>query len=686
MASTTELLALGLQHHQAGDLAQAEQHYLRVLQVEPQQPDALHLFGVLAHQVGRNDVALQYVRDAIAVQPLQPAFHFHLGLIHQALGDAAQAEAAYREALRLAPEYPEALNNLGLLLMQRGDQAGAEAALRKAVRLRPQYADPRFNLGWLLLQQQKLEDAEILLRKATELNPGFAPGLFRLGVVLAGRGRPVEAETAYREALRLAPTMFEAHANLGIVLLAQGRLTEAEAAYRQALALSPGTTEILMNLGNVLQEQGRIGEAKAYLQETLRRLPAFDPASTSWLLTLNYDPASTPELLLQEHQKRSAQLLPAEPLNPVYDNERTPDRTLRVGYVSPDFRRHPVAAFIEPILAQHDRSRVVSYAYAEVVVGDETTQRLRGLAHHWRSTCGLGDDEVAAQVRSDRIDLLVDLAGHTSGNRLRVFARKPAPIQATYLGYVNTTGLATIDYRLTDAVADPPGEAATHTEELWRLPGCFCCYAPPASAPDIGPLPAQRAGGITFGSMHHLAKLNDQVIDVWSALLQSLPTSRLLIFRHTLQGDLPERLHQAFERRGVPRQRVELRSALPPGGHLAVYHDIDVALDVFPWCGHTTSCEALWMGVPVVTLRGNRHAGRMVASVLECLDLKDWIAGSPQEYIARAAAAALDWPGLMTLRMALRERMRTSPLCDAVGFTRKLEAAYAEMWARWCLS
>jgi protein O-GlcNAc transferase len=297
----------------------------------------------------------------------------------------------------------------------------------------------------------------------------------------------------------------------------------------------------------------------------------------------------------------------------------------------------------------------------------------------------LTDLEIANLVRQDGIDILVDLAGHTAKSRLRFFAHQPALVQVTYLGYPYTTGLSTIQYRLTDAVADPPGEPTCHTEELIRLPQGFCCYAPPTNAPESGPLPAQQAGYVTFGSLHALQRLNADVLDLWAAVLRAVPTSQLLIFRHTLQGKMKENLHRQLVERGIDTSRIKLRNAFSKedtSRYLTVYQAVDISLDTFPWSGHTTACESLWMGVPVITLRGTRHAGRMVASVLTHLGLPDLIADTPEQYIEKAAQLAQDIDRLAKLRSELREKVKNSPLCDGKGFTRSLEEAYREMWQR----
>jgi protein O-GlcNAc transferase len=370
----------------------------------------------------------------------------------------------------------------------------------------------------------------------------------------------------------------------------------------------------------------------------------------------------------------------------VHRNDRNPDRRLRIGYVSPDFRTHALAYFFEPILAAHDRGQFEIFAYAELEKPDETTARMRSCVSGWREIGRQNDAEVARQIQADGIDILVDLAGHTAQNRLGVFAYKPAPVQATYLGYINTSGLATMDYRITDAVADPPSEARQTTEELVRLPAGFCCYAPPAEAPTVNDLPLAGNGHITFGSPHNLNKLNDEVIGLWSEILRAIPTARLRIVRKTLRGrETRERLLGQFDRYGNFRDRIDLEwELLPFPRYFEMYHHFDVVLDTFPANGHTITCEALWMGVPVLTLLGGRYAGRMSGSVLQCLGLSEWAAATPEEYIGRAVQVADDPNQLGVLRAALRERMRCSPLCDSLTFTRNLESAYRQMWQRWC--
>jgi predicted O-linked N-acetylglucosamine transferase (SPINDLY family) len=354
-----------------------------------------------------------------------------------------------------------------------------------------------------------------------------------------------------------------------------------------------------------------------------------------------------------------------------------------VGYVSPDFRSHAVAFFLGPVLEQHDPEAVEVFCYADVAAPDETTARLRALGHNWRWTWGLTDDEVEALARRDGIDVLVDLGGHLAHNRLRVFARKPAPVQVSWLGYPAGTGVPAIDRRLTDAVCDPPDEPCG--EWLARLPGPFCCYGPPLHVPQRTDLPSGESGGVTFGSLHKLEKLGDGVLDLWTKILLEVANSRLLLCRNTLQGETAVMWRERLARRGLPPERVELRHVVPVGlQHLRVYDGIDVALDCFPWSGHTTACEALWMGVPVVTLRGCLCAGRMVASVLAAVGLTELIAETPDDYRRIAVQLARDAARRKELRQTLRLRMLRSPLCDKAAFTRGLEGAYRGLWRDWC--
>jgi predicted O-linked N-acetylglucosamine transferase (SPINDLY family) len=649
MTTVGEILSLGWKHHQAGDLSQAEQLYRQAMQAFPDSVDAWYLCGVVCQVTGRVDEAINY----------------------------------YQEALRLRPEFAEVHNNLGVALAMQGNYAEAVPCYQRSLSYKPDYPDAHNNLGLALTELGRLDDAIVTLREALRLKPLYPEGWYNLGNALQKRDRFEEAVTAYEQALSCKPDYSEVFNNLGAALTRLGKLDEAVARLEQARAARPQDPSVLLNLGNAVKEQGKVDEALAAYRQALELQPDSAANFSNYLFCRNYDPRATPAELFAEHRRwdhlhGDVSDLESGPA-PLWDSRRR----LRVGYVSPDFYYHAAARFIEPILANHDPDQVETYCYAEVAAPDEVTTRLRGLAQHWHSTLGRTDTQVVDLIRAHGIDILVDLAGHTAHNRLRVFAYEPALVQVTYLGYPNTTGLRTIDYRLTDAVADPPGEPICHTEELVRLPGCFCCYAPPAQAPDVSPLPAQTNGYVTFGSLQNLAKLNGAVLDLWCDLLRAIPTARLLVFRHTLKGETAEYFRAQFARRGITGAQLQLRHvAEAPTGYFGVYRDIDVALDPFPWNGHTTACESLWMGVPVLTLYGNRHAGRMAASVLTQLKLTGWITRTPAEYVERAVQIARHWERLATLRTGLRDWMRQSPLCDGKTFVRGLEQVYRGLCSR----
>jgi predicted O-linked N-acetylglucosamine transferase (SPINDLY family) len=650
VVSVAEAFAVAWQYHRAGDFQQAEQVYRRILQAHPSEA---------------------------------PVW-CHLGAACQALGKLDQAVASYQQAVRLEPGYAEAHNNLGVALTEQGRLGEAVASCEQALRLRPGFAEAHYNRGNALRRQGRADEAAADYRRALVLNPHYADAHNNLGIILAQQGRREEAEASYRRALALWPAYAEAHNNLGTVLQEQGRVDEAVHSYEQALRLNPGEAESHGNLANALMNQGRVAEAVASCRRALRLRPDLASAHSNLLFCLTHDPQADPESVFAEHRRWADQHARGA-AGPPHDNGRDPERRLRVGYVSPDFRGHALAYFFEPILAHHDPRQVEAVCYAEVPFPDAMTARLRSLAHAWRSTCGLSDAAVAGLVRDDRIDILVDLAGHTANHRLRAFAHTPAPVQVTYLGYPNTTGLTAIAYRLTDAVADPPGEPVRHTEELVRLPAGFRSYAPPGDAPAVTPLPARKAGHVTFGSFHNLAKLNAGVLDLWCRVLHAIPSARLVVFRHTLTGGTRDYFDRQFTDRGVVGERVDLRHTAPAGGsYLSVFGDIDISLDALPYSGHTTACESLWMGVPFLTLCGTSHAGRMAASALTQAGMTDFIATTPAEFVALAVRLAGDLDRLAGLRARLRNRMRDSPLCDGKAFTRDLEQAYRRMWRRWC--
>src|SRR3974390_1037024 len=608
--------------------------------------------------------------------------------LHQA-GQLVAAEACYRQVLAAQPNLAESHFHLGDALMGQGKLDEAVAAYRQAIGIKPDFAEAHSNLGFALAAQGKFDEAVAAYRQAIGSKPDFAVRVHcNLGLALAAQGRLDEAVAACRRAIGIKPDLAGAHSNLGTALTKQGRLDEAVAAYRQAIGIKPDFAETHSSLGGALAAQGKLDEAVAAYRRAIGIKPDLAEAHSNLLFCLNYDDKLTNDHLFAAHREWDERYGQRAPTFTTYDNDRDATRRLRIGYLSPDFREHSVAYFVEPLLRGHDRQNVEVFCYADVTRPDSVTTRLQGLADHWLVTVGLSDQQLAERIRTDGIDILVDVAGHT-GNRLLVFARKPAPLQVTWLGYPNTTGLKAIDYRLVDAVTDPVGEAdAWASETLVRLEGGFLCYERQKDAPEPALPPCLATGIVTFGSFNNPAKLSDATLDTWARLLHRLPQARLL-----LKG-LPftDAATRAFflsrlRERGVTAERVELVAWLQSNAaHMALYDRVDIALDPFPYNGTTTTCEALWMGGPAVTLRGNCHAGRVGASLLTQVGLTDLIANSIEEYVEIAVALAGNLGRLDDLRCTLRPRMAASTLCDEHAFACKMEAAFRSMWQHWVCS
>jgi protein O-GlcNAc transferase len=619
LATIPEAFDIALGHHEAGRLAEAEGIYRRVLAADPNHIGSLLMLAAIGHQTGHFADALALIERALALDPTQPATRYGRAVALQGLGRYEEAAVEYEQALALKPDYVEALHNL--------------AALHQ------------------------------------------------------NAGRAAEAIATYRQVLAIKPDFIDAHNNIGVALRDESRYAEAAACFEHGLRLDPGHAEMHNNLAVVLKAQGRIDEAVPYYERALALKPDYIGAHSNILMSLNYRPGLDDAESFRAHRdwddRHGRKRAPREPVRP---SDRDPDRRLRIGYVSPDFREHSVAYFFEPLLARHDPGAVETFCYSNVAKPDETTLRLKAQARHWRQVDRLDESQIAERIRADGIDILVDLAGHSSGHLLTVFARKPAPLQVTWLGYPNTTGLAAMDYRLTDAIADPPGEAdRLHSERLEYLPDGFLCYQPPASAPAVNPLPASSAGFVTFGSFNNLAKVTPQVVAVWAAILRGVPGSRLVLkFGAFADANTRRRYEALFAAAGIAADRLDLVPQISgTAAHLAQYHRLDLALDPFPYNGTTTTCEALWMGVPVLTLAGRRHAGRVGASLLTRLGLEALVASDEAGYIAAAIRLAADLPALATLRAGLRTRLGQAPLCDASGFARTVEAAYRRLWRRY---
>jgi predicted O-linked N-acetylglucosamine transferase (SPINDLY family) len=509
-------------------------------------------------------------------------------------------------------------------------------------------------------------------------------------------GRLPEAIALYQRVIALAPTFFEAHANLGNALREAGQIEPAIVSYREALRLRPDLAECHLNLASGLVSIGLVDESLTESQIAIDLKPQLEEAHTTRLLALQYRLVPPAEVL--EAHRQWARLLDGR-LPPAPETEvpelptaletaaaAAPPARLRVGFISADFFDHPIAYFLEPLLAAHDRDRLELTCYSGVVRADEFTSRLQASADRWRDIRGLSHQRVAALIAEDGIEILVDLAGHTTGSRLPVLALKPAPVQVSYLGYPSTTGLSTIGYRLTDIYADPPGlTEAQYVETLIRLPRTLACYAPPLGAPEVGELPAarpDRAGTIAFASFSSLSKIAPETVDLWARTLQAVPRSRLVIMARGAGGtEFEKRIRAAFAAEGVDPTRIELRPSAAIGEYLAYHNEVDIVLDTFPFNGHTTLCHALWMGVPVVSLAGDRFASRLGQSVLSNVGLAKLVAESPERFTQIAVDLAGNLAELAELRRGLRRQMSQSPLMDAQQFAVDFEQALRQIWA-----
>jgi len=574
-------------------------------------------------------------------------------------------------------------------LYTNGRLSAAEAALRRILVLHPKDFDALLLLAAIHCGKDQAKRAEILSRRAVASKPSSPIAQHRLGVAFQKQKCYEKAARCFRRALALDPCFAEAHLDLGHALYEQGHLDQAVKSFHRALAINPAVAQAHYRLGNAFWNQGQIAAAMECYRRAIALKPDYAAALSNLAFTMNYDAEASRSDIYAAHRARAAVFPPLEVFGRTYPNDRRPERRLRIGYVSGDFCEHSVSYFFEPLVASHNHSEVEVFAYSSLnqAEEDETTARLRSLADRWISICRCDDQHAAEQIHADRIDILVDLGGYTTRSRLAIFALKPAPVQVAWLGYLNTTGLRAMDYRITDEIADPAGETDQfNSETLVRLRPPFLCYRPFDHAPPVSALPAHRAGHVTFGSFNDLPKLTPGVIKLWARLLHAVRGSRLIIKTEQMR-DAPTagQLRSRFADEGIAPERIDLLAwRARTVHHLARYGLVDVALDPFPFNGVTTTCEALWMGVPVVTLLGDRPYARVGASLLASVGLQEFVAEDPESYVETAASLADDLSRLTELRLGLRDRMRASPLCDGAGFARTIEQAYRRMWQNWC--
>jgi predicted O-linked N-acetylglucosamine transferase (SPINDLY family) len=633
------------------------------------------------------DDAIMCFRQAITINPNNAVFHYNLGHALQAQGKLAEAAASYRRALTLSPNHVESLSNLGHTLRALGELDQAVACYQRALAAAPALAEMHFNLGAVLNEQGKSDAAIEHYQNAIAVFPAYAQAHCNLGAAFLAKGKIENAIESYQHSLAINPNFIEAHYNLGIAYQAQNQLDAAINSYRRAIELQPEFVEGYCNLGNALRALGQLDNAVECYQKALAIKPDYANAYSNLLFLYSYHATLAPAAYLAEARGWELACLPQA----IRESARAKNfkrlplagRRLKVGYVSGDFRKHATSYFIEQLFAQHDRSKIELFAYSNSRTRDEVTERLNLLVDHWVPIASQSDLAVCERMTEDGIDVLIDLSGHSSHNRLGVFARRAAPVQATYL-YFASTGLSEMDYWLGDEMLTPPQLDADFSEQVWRLPRTWLAYKTIATAPAPNWHPSTD-NTTWLGCFNNLGKITPQTLRLWAQLLHALPEARLLLKNKELaDADNRQRMLSEFAALGIAAERIELQPGTEWADYMAQHDRLDIALD--PVGGHgggTSTCDALWMGVPVIHLSGEHVGSRFAASILNAIGHREWIAHSETDYLDKVIALAKNVALRKQLRFTQRDTMAHSPLCDAQGLARALEKAYSTMFQRW---
>ena len=640
-----ETYKLAVQMHRAGQLAEAEELYRQVIAEMPEHAEANNGLGNLLAAGKKYIDAIPFYDQVLALHPEGVGVMLNLGNALREVGEDDEAILLYRRALKIQP-----------------DHAGALTALGKALR-----------------DAHQFDEAIVCLRRSVAVRPDSAHANYHLGLALEQAGRSGEALAAYQAAVRLDAKIVVAHCRIADILQEQGATDAALAACRTAIEMQPEQEQAHQVLGHIYAAMGRIDLARQSLRQAFDLVPTDSGLLSEDLRAMYFDPACDAAAIGAAHQdwnQRFGQLLLGVDRRPEFD--RSPERRLRVAYLSPHFRSHPAAALILPLLEHHDKQRVEIWCYHNSGLGDAVTDRLRKCADHWVQVQNMTDDELVYRIRSDRVDILVDLAAHLPGGRLTALAHKPAPVQVTYPPYPGTTGVPAMDYRLTDSFVDPPDAKDFYSEMNVRLPRTFACCDPAVCEE----LPVDStAQSLTFACFNNPAKLNDRTFSLWSGVLQAVAGSRMRILAPV--GEARRFISGRLQHFGLTADRVEFVDRQARGSYLSEYQRVDVCLDTLPYNGHATTLDAIGMGVPVVTRVGDSAAGRIGWSLLNNLQLADLAGRDDDEFVRIAAQLINDRPRLAEFRRTLRNRLFESPLMDAKGFARDVEAAYRSMWVRW---
>ncbi len=677
------LLQQGMALHKSNQLAEAKKIYEQILLIDPAHADGLHLLGLTALGLGNHKEAEKLIREAIAINNIF-FYHSSLGNVLRMQNRIDDAVASFERALALKPDFPDALNNLALIFSKQKKINEAINLYKRALTADPNHVDTIVNLGLLLQEKGEIDSAIHLYNQALAIRPDTAEAHYNLGNALSEKGNKDAAIQAYMRAIAIRPYA-EAHTNLATILNVRHLFYEAISHYKNALKFNPNSFDAYNNLGISYRSYGQLDESIKCFKKALEIKPDASLTYSNLLLAMVYASSVTPRELASTAAEYGTRYETPLLRTKAFANDKNPDRRLRIGYLSSDFYNHSVHYFFEFLPLLHDRKSFEIYAYANIEREDDVTRRMKKTFDHWRDIKKIDDDAVATLIESDKIDILIDMTGHTGENRLLVFARKPAPVQATWLGYPATTGLKSIDYRITDVYAEPKGLTENlNTETLWRLPEIFCCYQPGENSPDvINHPPFDDNGYITFGCFNNFAKVTDDVLETWAKIINRVKDSRLLleiagIEESNFRSDVENRL----ERAGFSSKQVILEPRKKEN-QFVLYNKIDIALDPYPCNGGTTSMDTLWMGVPFVTLAGEHFVSRMGVTILTNAGLPELIAGNCDEYIKVAVQLSQDRDRLRKMRHNLREKVAKSAIMNQEKFTRNMEVSYRGMWHQW---
>lgn len=672
-----------------GNTEGALQAYRKALELEPDYAAAHYNIGNAHANLDNHEAACAAYENAIRIQPQFVDAHVALGCSLEDTERSEEAIACYRKALEIDPDYAEVHNNLGRVLLAKGHQDEALLSFDRALELGPDNAEALLNLAIIQKSRGQLQAALSNLRRAQKLSPESVEILVNMGDTHLELEQLDDASACYRKALEIEPDNAVIHNNLGNVHFRLDQFAEAVTCYRRATELRPDFSAAHGNLGAVLKDIGEPLEGLKSVRRSLEIAPEASSVRSNLLFIAHSLEDQLNDDMLFAEAKTFGEIA-AQQAKPAFhwNNQPDPDRRLKVGLVSGDLCLHPVGFFIEGVLhslAKRASGNLEIFAYSNFPRVDSVTERIKARCQHWKEIFGRTDEEVAKLIQQDQIDILIDLAGHTARNRLPIFAWKPAPIQVTWLGYFATTGVNEIDYLIADPWTLPESEENFFTEKIWRLPETRLCFTPPDINVTIRPLPTLTEPHLTFGCFNNLNKMNDSVVGVWARILAATPNSRLFLKARQLYHPVNrEAVVSKFFSHGIDPARLVLEGPVQRANYLAAYNRVDIALDPFPYTGGTTTAEALWMGVPVLTLAGKQFLARQGVGLLGNAGLSDWIATDLDDYVARAVSHASDVEGLAALRLRLREQVLNSPIFDASRFAMHFEEALRGMWKKWC--